>query len=506
MAGIGELSVFVTANTGKALAKLSGFRKSLSKTADFAKKTASSLGRIGKGAALAGVGSLTVAMAGLVSVTKQALSNIDDLAKTADKLGVGTEALAGMRLAAEEAGLSVQSMDKSLQFMIRNISEASVGRGTAVGPLAELGLDVQKLNKMKPEEQLRKITESFQGIQNHADKVRIAINLFGREGASMINLMKNGPGVLDDTAKAAKELGLAVNRFDAAQVESANDALGRVWKSLEGVGNVLAVKVAPLIEMMSKSFTGWLRSAGGMEAKMNSFGKLMQKVAGFVLDMGEMIKIAFMGIQWAITKMIAVAANGIDKVAEMAQKLAKATGIGENIANGLRNGTRSVAGAFDAQVDELGEKLQDAWLAPPPSSKLQAWTDSVAAAAEESRKKYNDDMAATEQAKKNATALQGVSNLISGAKSIGRMIADGFSKNAVVSQIEPAALQSVVAGTAEEYALRASMTNSAADARKEQVDATNANTDAVEQLTTGLADVADTLASRVSSVTGFIGI
>ena len=508
MAGIGELAVFVTVNTGKALGKLSGFRKSLTKTSDFAKSTARSLAKIGAGAALAGVGALTAGMAALSATTKQAMSDIDDLAKTADKLGIGTEKLAGLRLAAEEGGLAVAEMDKSLQFMIRSVSEAAQGRGTGVNVLDRLGLNAEELNKLKPDEQFRKITEAMQGVTLESDRLAMSMDLFGRSGAGVWNVMKNGVGALDEAQLAAQELGLAVNRFDASRVEAANDALGRVKASFVGVGCVIAVEVAPWLTRISKAFTNWVRDAGGMQAKMQAFGGMMQKVAGFVLDMGEMIKLAFLGIQYAIVKVIAVAASGIDKVADQVVRLAKLTGVGQQIAANIKNGTSAVAGAFDQQASELGKKLNDAWLAPPPSAKLKAFTAKVASEVEQAREQFNQEAAGKENARQGMIALEGMKSLWDGAKSLGKAIGDGFSKTAE-ARVDPAQLTSAMAGTAEEYRLRASMMNAGIDARnteQAQLDATTNNTTAVEQMTEGLSEVAAALNERAGSVLGFLGV
>lgn len=505
MAGIGELAVFVTANTKKAQANLRSFGERVKKTSTVVKSAAKTFGRLGLALGAAGLGAAATGMAALAASTKQAFSAIDDLAKTGDMLGIMPDKLAGLRLAAEEAGVAVSVLDNGLKRMIDGVSDATLGKGEAKGALSELGLDPKTLNQMAPDEKLKEIADAFSNVTNEADRLRLATDLFGMRGASMINMLKNGAGALDEAQQAAEMLGLSVDRFDASRVEAANDALGRVKSLLVGVGRVIAVEVAPFITAAAKSMTDWVASAGGLQAKMNSFGKVMRKVAGFVMDMGEMIKLAFMAIQLAITKVIAVAANAIDALAGQLVRLSDATGIAKGIAEGLKNATSAVAGSFDAQVDELGSKLQDAWLAPPPSAKLEQWTDSIAAAAEESRKKYNEGLQAKEDAKKTAFAQESfTASMGTALGKVGAFVGKMMGKNAAKEIEQAAPLQSARAGTREEYAIRAQMNNQQVEIQQKQLAEQEATRQAVVDTGEMIGEAIGGLAAELAG--GNIGI
>ena len=75
------------------------------------------------GGALAGIGGA----AAFGALVKSSFATIDALAKTADKLGVSTQALVGLRHAGELAGLSQQNLDTSLEKMTLRISEVADG-------------------------------------------------------------------------------------------------------------------------------------------------------------------------------------------------------------------------------------------------------------------------------------------------------------------------------------------------------------------------------------------
>ena len=74
--------------------------------------------------ALAGAG-------GMGALVKSSLDAVDALAKTSQKLGITTEALAGLRHAAELTGVKTQTLDMAIQRMTRRVAEAAAGTGEA---------------------------------------------------------------------------------------------------------------------------------------------------------------------------------------------------------------------------------------------------------------------------------------------------------------------------------------------------------------------------------------
>ena len=86
-----------------------------------------------------------VGVGGLGALIKSSLAVGDALGKTADKLGTTTEALAGLRHAADLTGVSNKTLDTSMQRLTRRLSEAKAGTGAAVKGLDALGLSAEYL-------------------------------------------------------------------------------------------------------------------------------------------------------------------------------------------------------------------------------------------------------------------------------------------------------------------------------------------------------------------------
>lgn len=284
--GLGDLNK-------KAKATENGFKKFSKSMVDGLGKAASQAAKYGSIAA----GAITATGAAMV---KSGLSSVDALAKTSDKLGVTTEALARLRFAAEQTGVTTQTMDMALQRMTRRVAEAARGTGEAVGALQELGISAADIAKQSPDQMFREITKAMGGVETQSDKVRLAMKLFDSEGVSLVNTMKGGASALDELAAQADAAGLSISRLDAAKVEAANDAMNRVQSIFTAMSQHLAVKFAPILEAIADRMFGIGVEAGGAANAATKAFNHMVKAAGVFANGIRGIQIGWYGMKLVI--------------------------------------------------------------------------------------------------------------------------------------------------------------------------------------------------------------
>jgi len=208
------------------------------------------------------------AAAGLAVATSKAMASIDATAKLSDRLGITTEGLIGLRHAAELTGAGADTMDSSLERMNKRLGEAAAGTGEARKYLAALGLDVQDLLRLSPDQAFAEIAESVNGLSTQSEKAAVAAALFGREGVSLLNTMALGKDGLHDTAVEAEALGLSFSRIDAAKVEQANDAIHRARMAFSSTGRTIAVNLAPYITAVANGITDAAKESGGFKKEI----------------------------------------------------------------------------------------------------------------------------------------------------------------------------------------------------------------------------------------------
>ena len=242
----------------------------------------------------------TVGAAGFGALIKSSINAGDELAKTADKLGVTTTALAGLRHAAELTGVSTGTMDMAMQRFTRRAAEAAQGTGEAKGALRELGINAEDLVKLPLDQQMSVVADSMAGVEKQSDKVRLAMKLFDSEGVALVNTLGGGSEALEKMTSEAEQLGVTLSRTDTAQMEAANDALTRLKAVFTGLTNQLAIAFAPIITFVADGFR---------QAALDSsdFGNIGQRVAaalvkafGFVRNMVHGLQIIFMGAKLGV--------------------------------------------------------------------------------------------------------------------------------------------------------------------------------------------------------------
>lgn len=265
MPSLGTLEYEIGANTRKFLGEMQKVDSRLKQTA-FAMR---------KGINTAGKYSAAFAAAGFAigaTLVKAQLSAIDSTAKFADTVGLTTEQLTGLRHAAAITGVSANELDTGIRRMEKNISDASNGLSTAVRVFDDLGVSIQDIRKLSPDEQIKVIADSFGSVPNQADKARIAQDLFGRSGIKLIKTMELGSAGIAELQAEAVKLGIAYSRVDAAQVEAANDAITRAQSTLSAVAQKVTVELAPTIQAVADEFTKVMLNSEGMgQSIINAF-------------------------------------------------------------------------------------------------------------------------------------------------------------------------------------------------------------------------------------------
>jgi len=215
---------------------------------------------LGVAGAAAAVGTAMLAM------TRRAMQNADELAKSARQIGLATDRLQAMQLVAQEAGISTQALTNSLGIMQRNIVELERGTTTQVRAFEALGLSIRDLQGLNADEQFERIAERLNAIEDPAQRTATAMEVFGRSGREVINMLDDYGRKVQDATEFQRRFGIAISQTDAEAIERANDSVGRLREAFGGLGNLMAVAVAPAVERFAN---GLINLAGVIADRVN---------------------------------------------------------------------------------------------------------------------------------------------------------------------------------------------------------------------------------------------
>lgn len=186
--------------------------------------------------------------AGLGLAIRKSLEFADAIGKTADKVGVGVEALQELRYAAQQNGVEQRALDIGLQRFSRRLGEAAQGQGELRATLEQYGIAVRDVNGRirSTEDVLKDYADAVQGAESKQEQLRLAFKGFDSEGAALVNLLRQGSGAFDEYGAAARRLGIVMDESLIRNAAVANDRLSDLQK-------VLAIKFATAVTQNADS-------------------------------------------------------------------------------------------------------------------------------------------------------------------------------------------------------------------------------------------------------------
>lgn len=204
----------------------------------------------------------------------------DQLAATAEKLGLTTDTLQELNYATMLTDTSTEALATGLKFLGKNAAEAALKGGDAAEAFA--GIKLKENGKVRDLDQLfGDIADKFTTMPDAASKVNLAMKIFGRSGTELIPMLNKGREGIAAFREEARTTGyvLSGEAVDAAQ--AFDDSLKRLNARLIGWRNRLA---APLIEKFTKL--------------LDRMSAAVMKNGGFFDQLATAIGHALDGLEW----------------------------------------------------------------------------------------------------------------------------------------------------------------------------------------------------------------
>lgn len=253
------------------------------------------------GMAVTAAGGAIVA-AGVLSVKKYAEMG-DEVAKMARKTGFSTVTLSELRHAAELSGTSLTGLEKGVKKMAMSISDAKDGLETYTREFDKIGINVEDLEGLSPEEQFLKIATAIAEVEDPLARAAVAQKIFGRAGMDLIPMFDGGSEALKEMRKDAHDLGIVFDEEMAKKAEKMTDAMHRMKEATSGlkmkIADVLIPALMPLIDKITailKGMQAWAKEHPGLTKAIVIIAGI---IGGLMLVLGPLL-IMLPGIAAAI--------------------------------------------------------------------------------------------------------------------------------------------------------------------------------------------------------------
>lgn len=186
-----------------------------------------------------------------VGLTKE----LDNLTKSAQKLGTTVQALRQLQFIGGIAGVDPESIVKSMEKMLDSIGQAQQGLKSYLDVFEQLKLDVDELSKMDPSKAFKEILVAVADLPTAAEKMMALRRIFGRAGGDLMVIANMTAAEINALGVEFDELGGTVTAGSLAAVEQYNDSLLRLSTAFASFKIQLTIFVSvalkPLIKMMT---------------------------------------------------------------------------------------------------------------------------------------------------------------------------------------------------------------------------------------------------------------
>ena len=212
---------------------------------------------------------------------RSVVADLDNIGKTADKLGLTTDALQELRIAGESAGISTRTLDMAMQRYGRRLAEARRGQGEAVKAFQEMNIALVDADgrARSAEAVLGDVADRMAGMADQTDRNRIAMKLFDSEGVAMVNMLRNGSQGLEELRKAAREAGGVIEEDLIRGAEETQNRLDLLARAIKADLARALVRLAPLLELVVAGFAGLVDMGADVVEFIATLGGLLSNPA-----------------------------------------------------------------------------------------------------------------------------------------------------------------------------------------------------------------------------------
>lgn len=289
---------------GQAWVELSARDASLASALERGKKMmqgfGEAVGAIGLG--LAAAGAAITAPMGLF--LKEFASSGDEVAKSAGRLGIGVSALSELKFAADQSGSSFEELETSLKKMSKAIGEATFGNDELRRTFQVLGVPLERLRTMKPDQQFEAIADALSRIEPPAARMALLLELFGKSGERMGVLVGKGGEGIRRLREEANALGLVLSEGAAKEAENLTEAFRRLDLGLAGVRKNIGAALAPAMLELLENIQPIITQTIAFVKANGELVRSVVKVGGALLVGGIALKALALAVQFTGVKFL----------------------------------------------------------------------------------------------------------------------------------------------------------------------------------------------------------
>lgn len=296
-------------------------------------------GSLAKNAAKVAVAGVTTIAAGATAAGKAVWDMVQNTAAATDTIDKQSQAVGLSRQAYQEYdyilsqnGMSIEKMAGVSKTLTAQMDKVTEGNKDATANFQKLGLSVYDTNgKLKTQEQmLAESISALQSMEDGTEKARLATELFGKQGQSLMPLLNGEAGSVEELRQKAHDLGMVLNDEAVDAGVKFTDSMDTLKRTFTGVKNNITAGLLPGLTQLTAGFTNLIagqKGAGeqvkeGVEMMLQSFQEAVPQLLTVIQTVIEtLLGIAPQIITLLVEVLLACLPTLIDTVFQILQSL-----------------------------------------------------------------------------------------------------------------------------------------------------------------------------------------
>lgn len=169
----------------------------------------------------------------ITAFAKSAINFAGDMQDMAERTQIGVERLQALNYVGASAGVTVENIASAVAQMSKRLVD---GQSGAVNALASMGLRLDDIINLSPDQIFMEIAEGIQRIPDPLKRSAAMMELFGRSGTTLLPLMTEDLRQLVEQAEKG-----VVSKEAIEQTAKLDDGLKQLWLTVEGVAISIGV-------------------------------------------------------------------------------------------------------------------------------------------------------------------------------------------------------------------------------------------------------------------------
>jgi len=217
---------------------------------------------------------LILSAGAFVRMVKGTIDTADAFGKLEIQTGIAANTLQSYVNAGKLAGVSQETIEKGLRRLAQSMREADQGVATYKDAFDDLGISVRDTDgNLKTNSQvLGEISDKFTQMEDGVTKTAIAMEIFGRSGAQMVNLLNDGK-------RSLEEFNFEVSGRFAQNAEYFNDQMTGLGIKFAGFTSQMVDHLLPTLNNLAEMFSNITKDGADLTFLFKSINFVIKTLA-----------------------------------------------------------------------------------------------------------------------------------------------------------------------------------------------------------------------------------